>query len=167
MASGSCYELEDGEWTQRHVTASHVVGPARAYRRECLESILPLEERMGWDGLDEVKANVLGWSTRNVPELPFYHHRIQGRRDGSRRRHWMNLGASAHYMGYRPSYVLFRAAYRGLKEPSAIAMVWGWGSAALRREPQYADPRVRKHLRDRQAFRYLPVRAREALGRRQ
>ena len=167
MASGSPYELEDGEWTQRHVTASHVVGPARAYRRECLESILPLEERMGWDGLDEVKANVHGWSTRSVPELPFYHHRIQGKRDGARRRHWMNLGASAHYMGYRPSYVVFRAAYRGLKEPSALAMVWGWASAALRRESQYPDVRVRERLRARQTLRNLPVRAREALGRRQ
>jgi len=166
MASGICYELEGGEWTPRHVTASHVVGPARAYRRECLDEILPLEERMGWDGLDEVKANVLGWRTRNVPELAFHHHRIQGRRDGSRRRHWKNLGASAHYMGYRPSYLLVRAAFRGLKEPSAFAMVWGWASAALRREPQYADPRVREHIRARQTLRHLPERAREALGRR-
>jgi glycosyltransferase involved in cell wall biosynthesis len=166
MASGLCYELENGEWTPRHVTASHVVGPARAYRRECLEAILPLEERMGWDGLDEVKANVLGWSTRNVPELGFHHHRIQGRRDGSRRRHWTNLGAAAHYMGYRPSYLLVRTAYRGLKEPSAFAMLWGWAAAALRREPQYADARVREHLRSRQTLRYLPERAREALGRR-
>ena len=166
MSSGICYELENGDWTARHVTAGHVVGPARAYRRECLESILPLEERMGWDGLDEVKANVLGWSTRSVPELPFYHHRIQGRRDGSRRRHWINLGAAAHYMGYRPSYLLVRTAFRGVKEPSAIAMLWGWAAAALRREPQYADVRVREHLRARQTLRYLPERAREALGRR-
>jgi glycosyltransferase involved in cell wall biosynthesis len=167
MASGSFYELEAGEWTRRHVTAAHVLGPARAYRRECLEAILPLEERMGWDGLDELKANVLGWSTRSIPELPFYHHRIQGKRDGARRRHWLNLGASAHYMGYRPSYVVFRAAYRALKEPSALAMVWGWASAALRREPQYADARVRERLRARQTLRNLPLRAREALGRRQ
>jgi poly-beta-1,6-N-acetyl-D-glucosamine synthase len=166
MASGGCYELEKGEWTQRHVTGSHVCGPARGYRRQCLEAILPLEERMGWDGIDEMKANVLGWSTRTITELPFYHHRLQGRRDGPRRRHWMNLGAVAHYMGYRPSYVLFRAAYRALKEPSAIAIVWGWASAALRREPQYADLRVRKHVRAQQRLRNLPERAREALGRR-
>jgi glycosyltransferase involved in cell wall biosynthesis len=166
MASGSGYELEAGEWTQRHVTGSHVWGPARAYRRQCLMSILPLEERMGWDGVDELKANVLGWSTRTVPELAFYHHRLQGRRDGARRRHWANVGAAAHYMGYRPSYVVFRAAFRGLKEPSAIALVWGWASAALRREPQYADARVREHLRANQTLRMLPARAREALGRR-
>ena len=166
MASGLCYELEGGEWTPRYVTASHVVGPARAYRRECLEAILPLEERMGWDGLDEVKANVLGWSTRNVSELGFHHHRIQGRRDGSRRRHWVNLGAAAHYMGYRPSYLLVRTAYRAAREPMAVAMVWGWAAAALRREPQYDDIRVRRHLRARQSIRHLPVRAREALGRR-
>jgi hypothetical protein len=166
MASGLVCELENGEWTRRHVTADHVVGPARAYRRECLDSILPLEERMGWDGLDEVKANVLGWRTRSVPELLFQHHRIQGKRDGSRRRHWTNLGAAAHYMGYRPSYMVVRTTFRGLKEPSAFAMLWGWATAAARREPQYDDVRVREHIRARQTLRYLPERAREALGRR-
>lgn len=164
MASGSCYELEKGVWTQRHVTASHVVGPARAYRRQCLEDILPLEERMGWDGVDEAKANVLGWTTRNISDLPFHHHRIQGRRDGSRRRHWINLGAAAHFMGYRPSYLVVRATFRSVKEPSALAMIWGWAAAAARRQPQCADLRVRQYMRSRQSARHLPARALEAMG---
>ena len=46
MASGSCYEEVDGEWRQRHVTGTTVWGAARAYRRACLDDVLPLEERM-------------------------------------------------------------------------------------------------------------------------
>ena len=33
------------------------VGRCRAYRRACLEQISPLEEHMGWDGIDVLKAD--------------------------------------------------------------------------------------------------------------
>ena len=45
-------------------------------------------------------------------------------------------------------------------------MIWGYLSAVVRREPQIDDPAVRAQLRDRQSLRRIPVRAREALGRR-
>ena len=32
IASGTCFEREQGEWTQRHVTGDHVWGATRAYR---------------------------------------------------------------------------------------------------------------------------------------
>ena len=64
MASGTCHELESGEWRERHVTGSTVWGASRCYRRECLADVLPLEQRMGWDGVDEFRANARGWRTR-------------------------------------------------------------------------------------------------------
>ena len=39
------------------MTGSTVWGATRAYRWECLQQVLPLEERLGWDGIDEFKAN--------------------------------------------------------------------------------------------------------------
>ena len=39
IASGTCYERDEGEWTQRHVTGDHVWGATRAYRRLCLEDV--------------------------------------------------------------------------------------------------------------------------------
>ena len=56
MASGTCYEREGGSWRQRHVTRGHVWGASRAYRRACLEDVLPLESGLAWDGIDELKA---------------------------------------------------------------------------------------------------------------
>ena len=41
-----------------------VWGANRAYRWDCLRELLPLEERMGWDTLDLVKATVRGWRTK-------------------------------------------------------------------------------------------------------
>jgi poly-beta-1,6-N-acetyl-D-glucosamine synthase len=164
IASGTCYEWDKGEWRPRYGTRSIVWGANRAYRRECLGDILPLEERQGWDEIDALKARLRGWSTRTVPDLAFRHHRRIGERDGRRRR-WMDQGATAHYMGYRPSYLLARALFRGAREPDALAMLWGYARTAVRGSPRLPDTTVREYLRDQQRLRTLRLRAREARGR--
>jgi glycosyltransferase involved in cell wall biosynthesis len=166
IASGSCWELEDGVWTERFTTRAAPRGAVRAYRRECLRAVSPLEETMGWDGIDELKANLRGWRTRVIRGLGFRHHRRVGERDGSRRAAWEAEGRLAHYMGYRPGYLLVRAGYRALREPAALAMVWAYARAGARCERRCADAEARAHLREQQRFRHLPLRAREALGRR-
>src|SRR5262249_49500591 len=144
-------------------TRSHVWGATRAYRRACLELVMPLEEREGWDELDALKARLNGWETRVMADLPFRHHRKMGERDGGRRV-WLAQGEAAHYMGYRLSYLLVRTAYRVVREPQAAMMLVGWAAAAVRRKPRLPDARVRKYLRDQQRIRHLPVRARETRG---
>lgn len=163
MASGSGFEVEDGIWRQKHVTRDHVWGPTRAYRWACLQEVLPLEERQGWDQVDEAKARLGGWRTATLVDLPFYHHRLEGKRDGSRFRHWDSLGRSAHFNGYRPTYLIVRALHRARQEPAALAMICGYLSAAARREPQ-CDPAVRRAIRHEQRLRLLPRRILEALG---
>ena len=71
IASGSGFELEEGVWRQRHVTGSTVWGASRAFRWECLQDVLPFEERVAWDGIDEFRANARGWRTHAFEELPF------------------------------------------------------------------------------------------------
>jgi biofilm PGA synthesis N-glycosyltransferase PgaC len=165
MASGSAHEHRKGSWQERPVTAGHVWGPARAYRWACLQEVLPLEERMGWDGIDEMKASVRGWTTRTFCELPFRHHRVQGGREGARWRHWKAQGDAAHYMGYRPLYLILRAMFCARREPAALAMIWGFTQALLKRDSQVDDPLVRLYVRRHQSLRKLHSRAREALGK--
>jgi biofilm PGA synthesis N-glycosyltransferase PgaC len=164
IASSLCLEEENGNWRARHSTRSHARGAVRAYRRECLEEVLPLEERMGWDGIDELKAAVRGWDTATIHEIVFFHHRKTGERERPRDE-WLRQGHAAHYMGYRPSYLAIRALFRAVREPRALAMVWGYATSAVRRSPRYPDPEVRAWLRREQSLRRLPRRAREALGR--
>jgi glycosyltransferase involved in cell wall biosynthesis len=166
IASGNAYENCDGHWMRRYVTAGHVWGPCRAYRRECLEQVLPLEERMGWDGVDELKAAALGWRTGALPGLWFRHHRRQGRRDGARWQHWYALGDAAHFMHYRLGYLLLRSLYHALVEPAAVMMLGGYIHAALLRRPRSGDPLARQVLRDQQRLRHARLRVSEALGRR-
>lgn len=165
IASGSCWELEDGAWRQHFTTRTSARGAARAYRRECLEAVSPLEESMGWDGIDELKANVRGWRTGTIVDLPFRHHRRVGERDGATRVAWATEGRLSHYMGYRFGYLLVRSLYRARRNPAALAMVWGYVNSWLRRRPQVADADARAYLREQQRLRNLRQRAGEALGR--
>jgi len=166
MASGTCFELDGGGWRERHVTGTTVWGASRAYRRACLVDVLPLEERMGWDGVDEFRANARGWSTRTIRTLPFKHHRREGERDGARSRARRAQGRAARYIGYRFWYLTARALWHARREPAAVAMIWGYLEAAVRREPQASDAEARAYLRRQQSLHRLPRRAREAAGRR-
>ncbi len=165
MASGSGHELAKGGWGPRHVTGGHVWGPCRGYRRACLSAVLPLEERTGWDGIDEVKAAVRGWQTTTFADLPFRHHRRVGTRDGRRSVHWRDQGRAAHYIGYRFSYLVMRSFFRAFRERAALAMIWGYLEAALERQARCRDESVRAYVRRGQSPLKLPARIREALGR--
>jgi biofilm PGA synthesis N-glycosyltransferase PgaC len=164
MSGGVCLELDaKGHWRPDHVTRGHVRGATRAYRAACLGDVLPLEERMGWDGIDELKARVKGWRTMSIPDVYFHHHRPLGARE----RHWhkwVGQGDMSHYMGYRFSYLALRTFYRTLQEPAAAGMLWGYLRAVARRSPRYWDPDVRAYLRGQQTLRTLPDRIREAFG---
>jgi glycosyltransferase involved in cell wall biosynthesis len=149
IAGGVCLELEDGVWTEQKVTGDHVRGAVRAYRWECFRQVTPLVERLGWDGIDEVKARTLGWRTRSLPELSFHHHRRLGLRDG-RRRAWESQGEAAHYMGYRPSYLFLRSLHHARRDPAALAMALGYLRSALARRPRHGDRPVVQQLRAEQ-----------------
>lgn len=156
ISSGTCLEQDlAGEWRPIPVARGHVRGAVRAYRRECLSQVLPLPERVGWDGIDEIKANVLGWRTEMLPDPSFFHHRALGSRDGSRTARWKAQGSAAHFMGYRWWYLVLRAVHHSRRDPAALAMIGSYLGAALRQEAQHADPDVRRALRERQSFRAL------------
>jgi poly-beta-1,6-N-acetyl-D-glucosamine synthase len=164
IASGVAWEPgKEGWWLDRGARG-HVRGNARVYRWTCLQQLLPLEERMGWDGLDEVKAQVHGWNTRFLRDVRYYHHRPLGEREGARVDKWRGQGRMHHYMGYRPSYLLLRALYRAGRDPLALAIVWGYAESALRGEPQCADAQVVRHLRAQQSARRLPVLVRQMMA---
>jgi glycosyltransferase involved in cell wall biosynthesis len=164
IASGSAWEEEDGRWVQRHMTGSSVWGAVRAYRLACLEAVAPLEERMGWDGIDALKAELKGWQTRTITDLPFRHHRVEGGRDASRRAAWAAQGAASHFMGYRFSYLVLRAARYAIREPVAVTMIEGYLRAALQRVPRCDDLEVRAALSEQQRLRHVPVRVLETFG---
>ena len=166
IASGSGFEQEDGVWRQRHVTGSTVWGASRMFRWACLQEVLPFEERVAWDGIDEFKANARGWRTKAFEDIPFRHHRREGERDGAAWRARSNQGHAAYYVGYRPWYLVLRALFNARREPAALGMIAGYVSAAVRREPRSTDADARAYLRRQQSVRSIRFRSLEATGRR-
>jgi glycosyltransferase involved in cell wall biosynthesis len=164
IASGSAWERDKGAWRQRFVTGGTVWGATRAYRWACLQDVLPFEERHGWDGIDQLKARARGWHTRTFLDLPFRHHRTEGREDGSRWAHWVANGDTAYFMGYRPWYLLARTLHHVRRDLGAVGLIYGYVSAAVRRAPRLEDPGARAMLRDDQSFKKILLRRREALG---
>jgi poly-beta-1,6-N-acetyl-D-glucosamine synthase len=145
IASGACWELEEGTWTRRKVALTHPRGASRAYRWSLVDDVMALEPTMGWDGVDEIQAQLRGYRTRTFVELGFRHHRPVGA--GSA------LGRQAWYMGYRPTYLLLRALYRAKENPASAAMIWGYASSAAARAPQCPDQHVLRRVRDSQRLR--------------
>jgi len=164
IAGGIGYEQQrDGTWRQRFGTGPQVWGACRAYRRACLDQLLPLEERMGWDTMDLVAATVRGWDVRAIGGLPFRHHRLEGVRSNSRLSDYLSQGHAAHYMGYRPLYVAIRTLFRSVRDPLAVGITLGYLSSALRREPRSADEAMLTWFREHQRLRRLHLRAGESL----
>ena len=133
MASGLRYDQSrDGSWRVDPSPRGNVAAQCRAYRWNCLQDVLPLVERLGWDRVDEVKAELCGWQLVVIEEVGLRHHRWLGARDGSRSRVWMNQGRTSYYLGYRPTYLALRTLWQLRREPAAIAMVFGWAHERLR-----------------------------------
>jgi hypothetical protein len=166
LASGTCYEQVDGAWEERHVTGDHVWGAARAYRREVLPVVMPLEPRMGWDGIDQIKANLAGWRTATFKDLRFFHHRAEGVRDGAAFHARVNQGRASYYMGYRPTYLVLRSAFALRRDRAALGLVWGYALEAASRRPRCADQSVRHYVREQQSVAVWRRRLNEARGRR-
>jgi glycosyltransferase involved in cell wall biosynthesis len=166
IAGGAIHEWEHDRWQQRYVTDDFVRGGCRAYRWRCLSEVLPLEERIGWDGLDLIKARTRGWKTQQFQDLPVFHHRSVGARERSRASSWYAMGDAMYYMGYRSYYAFVRALFDVRRDRQAVMSIVGFLGAALRRKPRHSDPRVLAYVRDQQHVRNLPKRVAEKLGRR-
>jgi hypothetical protein len=154
IASGSCHEWHDDAWREWILPGDAAWGPTRSYRRGCLDVVLPLDDSVGYAAIDVTKAQLAGYRVRNLRHLPFRHHRIEGTGEGSKWRAWLGEGVAAHYVGYRPLFVLGRCLYRLRKDPAAAGLVVGYLGAVLRRAPVLDEPAVRAALRKRQRARH-------------
>jgi glycosyltransferase involved in cell wall biosynthesis len=154
IAGGSCYELRNGEWERIKVSGSHPRGASRAYRWALLDDVFALEPELGWDGVDEVVAELQGYRTEGFLDLGFRHHRKVGEREGNMRA-GSALGRQAWHMGYRPTYLVLRALYRARENLASVAMVWGYASAAVTGAPRCSHPIVVERIRERQRLRVV------------
>jgi hypothetical protein len=119
----------------------HVRGATKIYRRLTWEAIGGLVTVQGWDTVDEVKANQLGWRTTTLADVPIVQQRNTGVRAGMWR-DWSKNGRAAHFCGYHPVFVLVRAARVAATRPFGVrgaALLGGYLGAVLRRAEPIDD----------------------------
>jgi glycosyltransferase involved in cell wall biosynthesis len=136
--------------------AFHVRGATKIYRRTCWEQIGGLIALPGWDTVDELRANMLGWRTRTFPELQVEQLKSTGSADG-RWRNGVKNGVANYVACYHPAFMLGKCLRRALQRPylfGGLALAWGYFGACVKRLPRVQDPEFRRYVR-RQQWRCL------------
>jgi glycosyltransferase involved in cell wall biosynthesis len=130
----------------------HVRGATKIYRRACWEAIGGLVRAPGWDTLDEVKANMLGWTTYSFPELKLHHFRPAGDADGVWK-NWVKNGRANYVTGYHPIFMLCKCFSRLRERPYGVvaaALFCGFFGGYLQKAPQVQDRALVRYLRQQQ-----------------
>ena len=144
--------LNDGTLRHDPHPAFHVRGATKIYRRECWEAIGGMVQAKGWDTIDEVKANQLGWRTTTFHDIPILQQRVTGHRAGS----WSDIsknGRAAWFCGYHPLFALARAVRLSTIPPYlllGLAFASGYGKAMLTRADRIDDPELISYVQREQ-----------------
>jgi biofilm PGA synthesis N-glycosyltransferase PgaC len=149
IAGGALLEQGRGGWRLTKVPSYHVRGALKLYSRECFAAIGGIEERLGWDTIDETYARMHGFATRSLPELAARHHRPVASRGGTlrgRARH----GQCAYILRYGFPWTLARSFKLAAQRPygiSGLAFLCGYLRGAARAEPRVEDVRFKRFVR--------------------
>lgn len=79
LVGGLLYVEKDGSWVyEGNSNKHHVRGPMKAYRKECFVQIGGLRETLGWDNIDSILLENLGWKEVVLPELQVKLIKVKG-----------------------------------------------------------------------------------------
>lgn len=156
IGGGIVYDGQNAPGKFEQGPSFHVRGAVKMYRRACWDAIGGLITSPGWDTVDELKANYLGWNTRSFAALKVLHLRPTGAVDGT----WKNAvknGRANYVTGYHPLFMLLKCLRRALSKPyvvGGLGLSYGFVSGCIRRIPRVNDPSLIRYIR-RQQLRYL------------
>jgi len=157
IAGGTICSCIDGEEESKVDPRFHVRGATKIYSAKCWRAIGGLIRAPGWDTLDEVKANMLGMSTRTLRGIDTIHHRPTGAAYGQ----WNDMakGGLANYIaGYHPLFMFLKCIRRLVEKPYLIggtALWFGFVKGYLNRIPQVDDKDLIRYFRQQQMNRLL------------
>jgi poly-beta-1,6-N-acetyl-D-glucosamine synthase len=149
VAGGTLIEPCGERWRRIRIPRHHVHGALKLYTLPCFTAIGGIQERLGWDTIDETYARMRGFETRSYLELVARHHRPRASAGGRLRGHARH-GECAWIVRYGADWVTLRAFKMALERPlgiSGLAFLWGYFGAALRRRPKVEDPGFRRFAR--------------------
>lgn len=159
IGGGAVYCRKNGGLAEEFAfdPAFHVRGATKIYRATCWKDIGELIHSTGWDTLDEVKANMLGWTTGTFKDVRIIQNKLTGSADGSWK-NWVKNGRANYIVGYHPLFMLMKCLKRMLNHPygiGALGLGWGYMSGYLKGIPQIEDRQLINYLRQQQIRRIL------------
>ena len=157
IGGGDVYHDIGGSLVLEQNPRFHVRGATKIYRKACWDALGGLIRDPGWDTLDEVKANMLGWTTHSFPDLKLIHHKYTGSADGTWGG-WVKNGRANYIAGYHPIFMTVKCLKRAFQRPyliSALALFYGFITGYLGGVQQVPDPALIRYLRNQQMNRLL------------
>lgn len=161
IVGGTCCVVREGVLRPEfeREPAFHVRGPTKIYRRACFEAIGGLIRAPGWDTVDQMKANMLGWDTRTFPDIEIVHHRPTGAAYGAWS-NWTKNGIANFVTGYDPLFMACKCVRRLLSRPTRAGLIEAAGLACGYLQGYWKPvPRVE----DRALIAYVRAQQRRAL----
>lgn len=152
VGGGMCCTAGPGEQVpEANDPGFHVRGATKIYRRACFEAIGGLRQTTGWDTIDLIKANSLGWTTRTFPHLKVTLHRPTGAAYGA----WPNFvknGLANYITGYLPLFMALKCARRTLSRPhlQGLGLAYGFLKGYVTGTARVRDRAMIRYLRTQQ-----------------
>ena len=159
IGGGTIYDKVGDDLHLAKAPAFHVRGATKIYRRACWEKLGGLFCGLGWDTVDEVKANQLGWTTRTFPDLRLVQHRASGAVWGA----WgtaVNDGEADYIVGYHPLFFFLKCARHIFNSPyliRSLGIAYGFLRGYVRNTPRIEDRALVAYLRNQQLRRLVGV----------
>jgi poly-beta-1,6-N-acetyl-D-glucosamine synthase len=157
IGGGTIYNLVNDHEEIEKTPLFHVRGATKIYRKQCWTEINGLIVAPGWDTVDELKANMIGWQTHTFPDLKVVQLKFTGAAEG-RLRDLVKGGTAAHISGYHPLFMLARSILRVFSKPyvvGGIALLYGYIVAYFKAIPRIQDKKMIQYLRQQQLRRLL------------
>lgn len=157
IAGGTICSCVDGTEESKVDPTFHVRGATKIYSAKCWKAIGGLIHAPGWDTLDEVKANMLGMTTRTLYGIDAIHHRPTGAAYGQ----WNDMakGGVANYIaGYHPLFMFIKCLRRLAEKPYLLggtALWFGFIKGYVKRIPQVNDKDLIRYFRQQQINRLM------------
>lgn len=153
LASGTTYEPHNGKLVKDTMPDDHVRGAAKMYKKDCWIEIGGIERILGWDTIDELKAQTRNWETKSFKDLVLIHYKPIGFKQKNIVKREFKAGERQHYLGYLSLFAILRGFYRMLQKPIFIAgflNIIGFLSAKLTRKKQIPEKDLIRHLKKKQ-----------------
>jgi len=150
IASGIYMEEHERVWKPVKLPKYHAAGCSKMVRAECFHEMGGFILRPGWDTVDEIRAQVMGWETCHFEDIALHHLKPEGIGIGFSRTNLMH-GQIYYLTGGGTLFFLLKCLHRLVfGRPillGGVLMFVGFVQVYLKGEPRLVSDREALHYR--------------------